>query len=83
MKRSELRQLIREIIMEALPQDFSMPPYASFEQPVPEPEIANNKFEKNIPNPAKEDAKIKGGMSKTGKMISKNQKTNFHPLNDI
>jgi hypothetical protein len=83
MKKSELRKIVREIIMESLPQDFSMPRYSSFEQPVPEPEIANNKFEKNIPNPSKEDSKVQGGMSKTDKIISKNQKTNFHPLNDI
>lgn len=77
---TKLRCLIRneviKILKESLPQDFSMPRYASFEQPVPEPDIARNKFEKSMPEPDKEDKIINGGMTKTGRQIKRNEKTN-------
>ena len=81
--RKLVREEVRKILREALPQDFSMPRYASFEQPIPEPDVARGKFEKSMPDPEKEDAKISGGMTKTLQQIKNNEKTNRFNMGDI
>jgi hypothetical protein len=58
-------------------EDYTMPNLRNYEtSPSPYRKSPENSFEKNIPEPDKEDAKVNGGETKTNHIIKKNEKRN-------